>query len=71
MVKNMYHHQRNENLLDHLAGAHYFTKLDLYESYNRDHMKTIDTWEMILKINLNISNGPLCHSVSSMLQQHL
>ena len=71
MVKNMYRHPRIEDLLDHLAGAHYFSELDNQESYHQDHMKTIDPWEMILKFNLNISNGWLCHSVSLVLQQHL
>ena len=46
-----------EDMLDHLAGDHYFTKLNIELGYHQFYMNTIDTWKTYLKLILVFLNG--------------
>lgn len=48
-VKNWYPLPRIEDLLDHLRGDRYFTKMDLTVGYHQVHMHLVDTWKTAFK----------------------
>ena len=41
-MKNRYPLTRIEDLIDHLAGSKYFSKIDLYSGYHQIHIKESD-----------------------------
>src|SRR5438132_7214080 len=44
-IKNRYPLPRIEDLVDHLSGACYFTKIDLYSGYHQIHIKEEDIYK--------------------------
>jgi hypothetical protein len=57
IVKNCYPLPCINDLLDHLKGAHFFTKMDLTAWYHHVRMNAIDTWKTTFKTNLVFMNG--------------
>ena len=53
-VKNRYPLPRIEDLLDHLQGACFFTKMDLTSGYHQVRMHATDTWKTTFKTKFGI-----------------
>jgi hypothetical protein len=51
MIKNIYPLPFIFNLINHLWGAHYFTKLDVRWGYNNVHIKEGDEWKAAFHTN--------------------
>jgi len=53
-VKNRYPLPRIEDLLDHLHGACFFTKMDLTAGYHQVRMHAADTWKTVFKTKFGL-----------------
>ena len=55
-IKNRYSLPHIEKLMDHLAGAQYFTKINLYSGYHQIHIKKKTCQKLPLERDMNIMN---------------
>lgn len=53
-VKNHYPLPRIKDLLDHLEGARYFTKMDLTTGYHKVCMHAMDVWKTTFKTKFGL-----------------
>jgi hypothetical protein len=56
-VKNHYPLPCIEDLLDHLKGARFFTKMDLTTGYHQVHMNATELGRQLSKLNFGFMNG--------------
>jgi hypothetical protein len=53
-IKNRYPLPQIEDLLDHLQGASFFTKMDLTSGYHQVHMQPTDIWKTTFKTKFGL-----------------